>query len=61
MHTRTHTHASFPLQVTLPLEISTQVDAKWRDGKYYRVRIVERRQAYGSTEWEYYVHYRGRE
>ena len=46
--------------VRLPLEVSTHLECKWRDGKFYPARIIERRKADGGApdEYEYYVHYR---
>ena len=53
-------------EVVLPLESLTLVDCRYRDGKYYQARIVERRPIEDKTsetaaddEWDYYVHYRG--
>ncbi|KAK2079808.1 nucleoside triphosphate pyrophosphohydrolase ham1 [Prototheca wickerhamii] len=45
-------------QVSLPLDVSTLVHCRYRDGKYYPARIIERRKAAGSEAFEYYVHYR---
>ena len=52
-------------EVILPLEPLTLVECRYRDGKLYPARIVERRPIEGKTardagaeEWEYYVHYR---
>ena len=51
-----------PDQVRLPLEVATHLECRWRDGKYYPARIIERRKAEeGEGEddaYEYYVHYR---
>lgn len=45
--------------VRLPLEVSTHLECKWRDGKFYPARIIERRKVDGTAdEYEYYVHYR---
>jgi histone acetyltransferase MYST1 len=46
--------------VRLPLEVSTHLECKWRDGKMYPSRIIERRKMEGGTpdQYEYYVHYR---
>lgn len=45
--------------VRLPLEVATHLECKWRDGKFYPARIIERRKVDGSAdEYEYYVHYR---
>ena len=53
-----------------PLEVSTRVMCRWRDGDFQAARVVERRKvevaarpqkagaaAGPSGEWEYYVHY----
>jgi histone acetyltransferase MYST1 len=47
-------------QVRLPLEVATRLECRWRDGKYYPARIIERRKAEEGEEdaYEYYVHYR---
>ena len=52
-------------QVTLPLELTTLVECRYRDGKSYQARIIERRPIEGKTittagpeDWDYYVHYR---
>lgn len=47
-------------QVRLPLEVSTHLECKWRDDKFYPARIIERRKVEGGAEdeYEYYVHYR---
>jgi hypothetical protein len=47
-------------EVRLPMEVSTHVECKWRDGRFYPARIIERRQVKGEggEEYEYYVHYR---
>lgn len=46
--------------VRLPLEVSTHLECKWRDGKFYPARIIERRRVDegAEDEYEYYVHYR---
>lgn len=46
--------------VRLPLEVSTHLECKWRDGKFYPARIIERRKVDDGAEdeYEYYVHYR---
>ncbi|KAL4423134.1 hypothetical protein ABPG77_004817, partial [Micractinium sp. CCAP 211/92] len=46
--------------VRLPLEVSTHLECRWRDGKYYPARIIERRRVEDGAEdeYEYYVHYR---
>ncbi|KDD73860.1 MOZ/SAS family protein [Helicosporidium sp. ATCC 50920] len=51
------------VDVALPLEVGTLVDCRYRDGKYYPARVIERRAraapgAEGGEEHEYYVHYR---
>ncbi len=46
--------------VRLPLDIGTRVQCRWRDGKLYPVRVIERRvgsPAANPEEYEYYVHY----
>jgi len=50
--------------VKLPLELNTRVNCRWKDGNYYAVRILERRQppdwegpSDAPEAWEYYVHY----
>jgi len=47
-------------EVVLPLEPLTLVNCRWRDGKYYPARIVERRELLDAEPgaYEYYVHYR---
>lgn len=49
-------------QVRLPLEVSTHLECRWRDGKFYPARIIERRKVEGEggaeDMYEYYVHYR---
>jgi hypothetical protein len=47
-------------EVRLPLEVSTHLECRWRDDKYYPARIIERRKADegGEDAYEYYVHYR---
>lgn len=46
--------------VRLPLEVGTLLDCRWRDGKSYPARIIERRRKPdgGPDDWDYYVHYR---
>ncbi|KAA3480378.1 histone acetyltransferase of the MYST family 1 isoform X2 [Gossypium australe] len=43
----------------LPLEVSTRVMFRWRDGKYHPVKVIERRklQSAEPSDYEYYVHY----
>lgn len=46
--------------VTLPLDIGTRVQCRWRDAQLYPVRVIERRQGQSGPqpeEYEYYVHY----
>eukprot|EP00850_Spirogloea_muscicola_P006308 SM000030S11317 [mRNA] locus=s30:112639:115685:+ [translate_table: standard] len=43
--------------VVLPLEVGTPVACRWRDGKFHPVKIIERRKAHQSDQFEYYVHY----
>lgn len=62
---RAPAHSCTPaLQVRLPLDVGTLVDAIWRDGLLHQARIIERRKVPGGTteeDYEYYVHYRKRE
>ena len=44
-------------QVKLPLDVGTIVEARWRDGKRYAARVIERRLSEGSSQHQYYVHY----
>eukprot|EP00879_Flechtneria_rotunda_P015529 GHRR01016240.1.p1 GENE.GHRR01016240.1~~GHRR01016240.1.p1 ORF type:complete len:607 (+),score=179.00 GHRR01016240.1:807-2627(+) len=55
-------------QVVLPLELTTRVRCRWKDGEYYRAKVLERRikPEYSGkanidpfTAWEYYVHFSG--
>eukprot|EP00878_Enallax_costatus_P002084 GHUV01002251.1.p1 GENE.GHUV01002251.1~~GHUV01002251.1.p1 ORF type:complete len:434 (+),score=154.19 GHUV01002251.1:93-1304(+) len=54
-------------QVVLPLEVNSRIRCKWKDGDYYRCKILERRLKPDydgrSTDpyhtWEYYVHFSG--
>jgi histone acetyltransferase MYST1 len=54
----------------VPLEVTTRLMCRWRDGDFQRVRVVERRKLEGqarpgsskdkdktAADWEYYVHY----
>lgn len=60
-----------PHQVVLPLELNTRVRGRWKDGEFYRCKILERRtlpefnvaatQADPAAAWEYYVHFSGSE
>ena len=46
--------------ITLPLDIGTRVQCRWRDAQLYPVRVIERRQGQSGPqpeEYEYYVHY----
>ncbi|KAL4541910.1 hypothetical protein Ndes2526B_g06406 [Nannochloris sp. 'desiccata'] len=52
-------------EVVLPLEPASLVESRYRDGKYYVARVIDRRPIEGKTvndagpeEWDYYVHYR---
>lgn len=45
------------LQVVLPLVNGTDVMCKWRDGGWYKARVIERRKLPDSDEHEYYMHY----
>jgi hypothetical protein len=53
---------------TIPLEVTARVSARWRDGDFYMVRVIERRKRDparsaggplkgGVSDFEYYVHY----
>ncbi|KAL0365846.1 UNVERIFIED_CONTAM: Histone acetyltransferase of the MYST family 2 [Sesamum radiatum] len=44
---------------SLPLEVGTRVNCRWRDGKYHPVKVIERRKlpSGGANDYEYYVHY----
>lgn len=54
-------------QVTLPLELNSRIRCEWKDGDFYRCKILERRLKPDydgrSTDpyhtWEYYVHFSG--
>lgn len=56
-------------QVVLPLELNTRVRCRWKDGEYYRCKLLERRilsefnqttaDANPAAAWEYYVHFSG--
>jgi len=58
-------------QVVLPLELNTRVRCRWKDGEYYRCKLLERRilsefnqttaDANPAAAWEYYVHFSGSE
>jgi hypothetical protein len=60
-----------PSQVVLPLELNTRVRGRWKDGEFYRCKILERRtlpefntagaQADPAGAYEYYVHFSGSE
>lgn len=59
-----------PVQVVLPLELNTRVMCRWKDGEFYRCKLLERRllpefKAQGADgnpdAWEYYVHFSGSE
>lgn len=63
-------HANHPIrhpiprsEVTLPLEVHSLVDCRWKRGgnEYFQARIIERRPTPGGAadEWDYYVHYKG--
>lgn len=70
-------HPAVPLlllllpQVVLPLELNTRVRCRWKDGEFYRSKILERRilsdfnaasaEANPPAAWEYYVHFSGSE
>ena len=45
----------------LSLDVSTQVNCKWRDGHTRKARVIERRRVSWDTSgpeaYEYYVHY----
>jgi hypothetical protein len=54
------------VQVVLPLELNTRVMCRWKDGEFYRCKLLERRllpefKAQGAdgnpAAWEYYVHF----
>jgi hypothetical protein len=55
----------------LPLELNTRVKGRWKDGEYYRCKILERRtlsdfnahtaETNPAAAWEYYVHFSGSE
>eukprot|EP00884_Botryococcus_braunii_P019696 jgi/Botrbrau1/640/Bobra.0161s0029.1 len=53
----TATDKCVSLQVVLPLAIGTDVNCKWRDGNWYRARVIERRKLPDVEEHEYYMHY----
>jgi hypothetical protein len=52
-------------QVVLPLELNTRVRCRWKDGEFYRCKVLERRikPEYAGhpvdllQAWEYYVHF----
>lgn len=52
-------------QVVLPLELNARVRCRWKDGEFYRCKVLERRinpeyaghAADASHAWEYYVHF----
>lgn len=58
-------------QVVLPLDLNTRVKGRWKDGEYYRCKILERRtvsefnaqtaDTNPAAAWEYYVHFSGSE
>eukprot|EP00775_Hariotina_reticulata_P007901 gene7901-8097_t len=52
-------------QVVLPLELNARVRCRWKDGEFYRCKVLERRinpeyaghAADPGQAWEYYVHF----
>jgi hypothetical protein len=57
--------------VVLPLDNNTRVHCRWKDGEFYRCKVLERRllpeftpqtaDEHPGTAWEYYVHFSGSE
>ncbi len=54
----------------LPLELNTRLRCRWKDGEFYRAKVLERRmvQEFASDPhadparlWQYYVHFSGSE
>jgi hypothetical protein len=62
---------SLPPQVVLPLELNTRVKGRWKDGEFYRCKLLERRilpefnaqtaEQNPAAAYEYYVHFSGSE
>jgi hypothetical protein len=59
-------------QVLLPLELVSRIRCRWKDGEFYRCKILERRikpdlepRLVAANDpavvWEYYVHFSGSE
>ena len=58
-------------QLVFPLELNTRVRCRWKDGEFYRCKVLERRtlpefsgpavEANPAAAWEYYVHFSGSE